>query len=119
MRMNSTVCGLGIGTLLLLGSALGHADYPVTDIVDAAKRGDYHAVHRLIEDSPVNIGATEMHIVGGLHPWLPFDYYTDMLQAIRQAAPSLHIKAFTAVEIVHLARISKRPNEPCSIGLPF
>ncbi len=53
-------------------------------------------------------GATEIHIVGGLHPQLPFDYYTDMLRAIRDAAPKLHIKAFTAVEIVHLARISKR-----------
>ena len=56
-------------------------------------------------------GATELHIVGGLHPFLPFDYYTDMLRAIRQAAPKVHIKAFTAVEIVHLARISKRPND--------
>ena len=53
-------------------------------------------------------GATEIHIVGGLHPWLPFDYYTDMMRVIREAAPPLHIKAFTAVEIVHLARISKR-----------
>jgi aminodeoxyfutalosine synthase len=53
-------------------------------------------------------GATEIHIVGGLHPWLPFDYYTDMMRTIRQAAPPQHIKAFTAVEIVHLARISKR-----------
>ena len=53
-------------------------------------------------------GATEIHIVGGLHPWLPFDYYTDMMRVIRDAAPQLHIKAFTAVEIVHLARISKR-----------
>jgi aminodeoxyfutalosine synthase len=53
-------------------------------------------------------GATEIHIVGGLHPWLPFEYYTDMMRTIRQAAPQLHIKAFTAVEIVHLARISKR-----------
>ncbi len=56
-------------------------------------------------------GATEIHIVGGLHPYLPFDYYTDMLRAIRQAYPSLHIKAFTAVEIIHLARISKRPRD--------
>ena len=56
-------------------------------------------------------GATEVHIVGGLHPWLPFSYYTDMLGAIRAAAPRLHIKAFTAVEIVHLARISKRPRD--------
>jgi len=56
-------------------------------------------------------GATEMHIVGGLHPYLPFTYYTDMLRVIRQAAPRMHIKAFTAVEIVHLARMSKRPND--------
>ena len=56
-------------------------------------------------------GATEIHIVGGLHPWLPFSYYTEMLQAIRQAAPRVHIKAFTAVEIVHLARISGRGRE--------
>ncbi len=56
-------------------------------------------------------GATEIHIVGGLHPYLPFDYYTDMLAAIREECPPLHIKAFTAVEIVHLARISKRPND--------
>lgn len=53
-------------------------------------------------------GATEIHIVGGLHPWLPFEYYAEMMRAIREVAPQLHIKAFTAVEIVHLARISKR-----------
>ncbi len=56
-------------------------------------------------------GATEMHIVGGLHPYLPFSFYTDMLRAIRAAAPLLHIKAFTAVEIVHLARIDRRPRD--------
>ena len=53
-------------------------------------------------------GATELHIVGGLHPTLPFAYYTDMLRAIREAAPAVHIKAFTAVEVVHLARIDHR-----------
>jgi aminodeoxyfutalosine synthase len=53
-------------------------------------------------------GATEIHMVGGLHPWLPFSYYTDILEAIKEIAPNIHIKAFTAVEIVHLARISKR-----------
>lgn len=53
-------------------------------------------------------GATEMHIVGGLHPWLPFEYYLEMLRTIKTVAPQVHIKAFTAVEIVHLARISKR-----------
>ena len=55
-------------------------------------------------------GATEMHVVGGLHPWLPFSYYTDLIRTIREAAPKLHVKAFTAVEIVHLARISRRAN---------
>lgn len=52
-------------------------------------------------------GATEVHIVGGLHPKLPFSYYTDMCRAIRQHCPGLHIKAFTAIEIVHFVRISR------------
>ncbi|MBL0225812.1 MAG: aminofutalosine synthase MqnE [Geobacteraceae bacterium] len=51
-------------------------------------------------------GATEVHIVGGLHPDLPFEYYEEVLRAIRTAAPRLHIKAFTAVEIDYFARIS-------------
>lgn len=57
------------------------------------------------------VGATEIHVVGGLHPYLPFSYYTDMLRAIRRAAPQVHIKAFTAVEIVHLARIDRRAKD--------
>ena len=56
-------------------------------------------------------GATEMHIVGGLNPYLPFEYYTDMLRTIKTAAPEVHLKAFTAVEVVHLARISKRAKD--------
>ncbi|MCH7871998.1 MAG: CofH family radical SAM protein [Planctomycetes bacterium] len=52
-------------------------------------------------------GATEAHIVGGLHPKLPFSYYTDMCRAIRQRCPKMHIKAFTAIEIIHFTRISK------------
>ncbi len=52
-------------------------------------------------------GATEVHIVGGLHPTLPFSYYTDMCRAIKARCPELHIKAFTAIEIVHFTRISK------------
>lgn len=49
---------------------------------------------------------TELHIVGGLHPTLPLSYYTDMLSALRRELPSVHIQAFTAVEIVHIAEIS-------------
>jgi aminodeoxyfutalosine synthase len=77
----------------------------------AGEAGAYeHSIERIREESlaAVEAGATEIHIVGGLHPRLPFDYYTQMLREIRAVAPSLHVKAFTAVEIVHLARISKR-----------
>lgn len=51
-------------------------------------------------------GATEIHMVGGLHPELPFDFYLEMLAAVRADCPSLHIKAFTAVEIDYFARIT-------------
>jgi aminodeoxyfutalosine synthase len=52
-------------------------------------------------------GATEVHIVGGLHPRLPFSYYLDMCRGIREACPEMHIKAFTAIEIIHFTRISR------------
>ncbi len=52
-------------------------------------------------------GATEVHIVGGLHPKLPFSFYTDICSAIRDACPHIHIKAFTAIEIIHFTRIAK------------
>ncbi|MGB0715373.1 MAG: aminofutalosine synthase MqnE [Phycisphaerae bacterium] len=52
-------------------------------------------------------GATEVHIVGGLHPTVPFQYYLDMCSGIREACPHLHIKAFTAIEIIHFSRIAK------------
>ncbi len=77
------------------------------------KKGDDGAYTRSLDDirgearKAIESGATEMHIVGGLQPYLPFDYYTDMLRAIREVAPALHLKAFTAVEIVHLAKIAK------------
>ena len=77
----------------------------------AGDEGAYeHAIEQIREEAAraCEAGATEIHIVGGLHPHLKFDYYTGMLSAIREAAPRLHIKAFTAVEIVHFARISQR-----------
>ncbi|MCK4658920.1 MAG: aminofutalosine synthase MqnE [Phycisphaerae bacterium] len=55
------------------------------------------------------LGATEVHIVGGLHPKLPFSYYTEMCIRIKTACPHLHIKAFTAIEIIHFTRIAKPP----------
>lgn len=53
------------------------------------------------------VGITELHIVGGLHPSLPFQYYTDMLRALKQAGPNLQLKCFTAIEILHLSWLGK------------
>jgi aminodeoxyfutalosine synthase len=50
----------------------------------------------------------EFHIVGGLHPKLKLSYYTDMIRGLKQRHPDVHIKALTAVEIAHLARIEKQ-----------
>ena len=90
----------------------------------------------------LKLGITELHIVGGLHPSLPFSYYTDMLKALKAlnpyssrreeahassaecgvrsaessqslltpaATPKLHLKCFTAIEILHLAWLAKKP----------
>ena len=47
----------------------------------------------------------EFHIVGGLHPKLKLSYYTDMFRGLKQRHPDVMIKALTAVEVAHLARI--------------
>lgn len=49
---------------------------------------------------------SEVHIVGGLHPDWPFDHYLKMLSAIKSSFPSIAIKAFTAVEIAYMSKIS-------------
>jgi aminodeoxyfutalosine synthase len=46
---------------------------------------------------------TEVHIVNGLHPDLPFSYYTDLLAGFKRIRPDVHLKAFTAVEIAFFA----------------
>ncbi|MGD0461283.1 MAG: aminofutalosine synthase MqnE [Tepidisphaeraceae bacterium] len=77
------------------------------------KRGEEGAYEMPVEQviataaRAAEAGATEVHIVGGLHPWLKFDYYLQMLSGIRRQCPQLHIKAFTAIEIIHLARIAR------------
>jgi len=50
---------------------------------------------------------TEFHIVGGLHPDLPFQYFLDLISGLKQRFPGVHIKAFTMVEIAFLAKIAK------------
>ena len=55
----------------------------------------------------VREGATEFHIVGGLHPDLSFDHYLEMVRGLKQRCPTVHIKAFTMVEIHYFSRIAK------------
>lgn len=53
-------------------------------------------------------GATEVHMVGGLHPRWKYEYYKEMISAVKTAWPVLHIKAFTAVELDWLARKARK-----------
>lgn len=55
------------------------------------------------------LGITELHIVGGLHPSLPFSHYLDFLRALKALDPRLQLKCFTAIEILHLAWLAKKP----------
>lgn len=53
------------------------------------------------------MGATEVHIVGGFHPKLPLEYYEEMMKAIKKSNPQLNIKALTAAEIYYLSKLTK------------
>src|SRR6266571_3876426 len=75
----------------------------------AAKKRDAHAFEYAIEEiirvvrEALNLGVTEVHMVGGLHPSLKKDWYLDLLRELRALDPDLHIKAFTAIEVRHHA----------------
>ena len=82
----------------------------------AAKKRDPHAFEQaageiidVVQDA-LRHGVTEVHMVGGLHPSLKEDWYLNLLAELRALDPDLHIKAFTAIEIRHLAnRIFRKP----------
>src|SRR6202167_82822 len=65
----------------------------------------------------LQIGITELHIVGGLHPSLPFSFYTEMLRALKNLDSRLQLKCFTAIEILHLAWLGKKTVEQTLIEL--
>ena len=52
---------------------------------------------------------TEFHIVGGLNPELPFDYYLELLRGLKRRFPSVHLKAFTMVELDFFTKITRKP----------
>ncbi len=78
------------------------------------KKRDQDGFQLSIEDmvskakEALSIGITELHIVGGLHPSLKFDYYLGMLKALKEADNQLQLKCFTAIEILHLAWLAKK-----------
>ena len=90
--------------------------------------GFQFSVEEIVEKAreALKLGITELHIVGGLHPSLPFSYYTDMLKALsalnaenggRPQEPRLQLKCFTAIEILHLAWLAKKSVEQTLIEL--
>jgi aminodeoxyfutalosine synthase len=56
-------------------------------------------------DEPV----TEVHMVAGIYPKLPYEYYLDILRAVKEVRPAIHIKAFTMIELMQIARRAKKP----------
>jgi len=66
---------------------------------------DVRRALRRHKDTPI----TEVHMVGGINPKLPYSYYLDLLQTIKEERPEVHIKAFTAVELVEIQRVAKKP----------
>jgi len=81
--------------------------------------GFQFSIEEIVEKAreALKIGITELHIVGGLHPSLPFSYYTDMLKALKALDPRLQLKCFTAIEILHLAWLAKKSVEQTLVEL--
>ncbi|MCC7517596.1 MAG: aminofutalosine synthase MqnE [Verrucomicrobiae bacterium] len=79
----------------------------------ARKKRDADAWEYTIEEmvakarESLALGITELHIVGGLHPSWKFEHYERMLRELKALSPALHLKAFTAIEILHLAWVGR------------
>ena len=77
------------------------------------KKGDAAGYTMALEEawqtaaSGYSEAVTEFHIVGGLHPDLPFEYFLDLIRGLKERFPKVHIKAFTMVEVAYLARRAK------------
>ena len=65
------------------------------------------------DDMPI----TEIHMVGGVNPKLPFSYYLDILRVMKETRPDAHLKAFTMIEIAQIQRVAKKPLEEVLLDL--
>ena len=71
---------------------------------------DMAEVRRKLQEH-IDVPITEIHMVGGIDPRLPYKYYLDLLHTIKEVRPNVHIKAFTAVELVEIQRQAGKPLE--------
>lgn len=90
--------------------------YSCTFCAFARKEGEEGAYTYTLDEVRAKVRALpervrEIHIVGGLHHHLPYEFYIDVLRVIKEIRPDVHLKAYTAVEIDFLAGISKKPLE--------
>lgn len=89
----------------------------------AAKKRDAHAFEHAVSEivdavaKALPLGITEVHMVGGLHPSLKKQWYLDLLDGLRALDPKLHIKAFTAIEVRHLAERIFKMSIPDALAL--
>jgi aminodeoxyfutalosine synthase len=89
----------------------------------AARKRDAHAFEHAIDEivaavaEALPLGITEVHMVGGLHPTLKKEWYLELLARLRALDPDLHIKAFTAIEVRHLAQRIFRMSIPETLAL--
>lgn len=74
----------------------GPAPYEMS-LEEVKRRLEWH------RDVPI----TEIHMVGGINPRLPYSYYMELVRTVKESRPGVHVKAFTAVEIVEIARVGK------------
>lgn len=74
----------------------GPAPYEMS-LEEVKRRLDWHK----------DVEITEVHMVGGINPRLPYSYYMDLVKLVKNSRPGVHVKAFTAVEIVEIARQGK------------
>ena len=79
---------------------------------DPGEKGSYTmSIEEVVDKAGhfADLGVTEIHIVGGIHPDLPFSYYLDMVRKVKDRAPNVSIKAFTAAEYDHFAQLENVP----------
>jgi aminodeoxyfutalosine synthase len=88
----------------------------------AARKDEPRAYTMAVDDVVKNVASLsrsvrEVHVVGGLHPDLPFSYFTDMLKRIKEVRPDIHVKAFTAVEVFFFHRLYRKSVEEVLVEL--